>query len=252
VIIYAIVSGKGGVGKSTSTANIAACIAQKGKKTLALDIDKQGHTTKAFKMYNPKEKSIADVMVDRIDPKEVIKFTGIPGLDIIPASYEPLEEAPDKINLDINRSRTNRLKSIESLDYDYVVIDCPPDLGLLTMNVLAIADYVIVPVVADLWGIEGLGNIVKKIEVAREEHNPKLNLGGVFLVRDSRTTENSKVKKQLEIKLKDKFLKQTVRNSSMIGKATFSGKPIVILQPDAKVSLDYINLTKEVLEKCKK
>lgn len=250
--IIAVVSGKGGVSKTTATANISTALAQQGLKILVGDIDKQSNCTKAFKAYNAKEKTIADVMVKKIDPREVIIATDIENLDIMPGAYEALEMAPELISADVNRSRTNRLKALKELnEYDFIIIDCPPNLDLLTMNVLAVADKVIVPVLADADGIEGLGYILKKIEIAREEFNSKLKLLGIFLSHDRNTVENREVKEQLHEAFKSKFLQTTIRFSAKVAKASFSREPLLIRFPEDKASQDYRELAKEILEKIK-
>lgn len=246
--IISIVSGKGGVGKTASSVNIATLLAMKGKKVLIMDLDKQSNTTKHLKAYNISEKSICNIILDRINPNEIIKKTEIEGLDIIPGAYD-LEDVPDKILLDINRSRMTRLKEIENLNYDFVIIDCPPSLDIITMNALVISDYVLVPVKIDEWGIEGFEKITRKIQIVRDEYNAKLKLLGCFVTMDNRTKINSIVKGKLEKSLKDKYFKTTIRQGKSLVESTFAKIPVVKFEQKCNVSIDYNNLVNEILKK---
>lgn len=252
-IIVSLVSGKGGVSKTTSTVNLAASLALDGFKTLIVDVDRQSHSTKALDRYDPKGQSVADVMLNKADPRTIIVETGIENLFVLPAAYEPLETAQDKILLDMNRGHTTRLRALEVLDeYSFILVDCPPDLGLLTTNALAVSDYVLVPVVADRWGIEGLVNITNKMDIIREEFNSKLTLLGVFLARENRTVVNREVKLDLEQAFGDRFFHTAIRQSAAIAKSSFTDKPVVCGNASEPVAHDYIELKNEFLQKIRK
>ncbi len=246
-IIISLVSGKGGVSKTTSTVNLAAALSLQGDKILVVDVDRQSHSTKSFDLYDPSVPSVADVMVSKIDPRQVMKKTTVEGISVLPAAYEALEKAQDQINVDINRDRVKRLKILETLnEFDYILIDCPPDLGLLTMNALAVSDFVLVPVVGDRWGVEGLDTIIRKTDISREEFNERLTLLGIFLVRDNRTVLNRDIKESLREFNNDSFFKNTIRQSASIGKSSMWNTPIVAALPNDPVSQDYINLAVEM------
>jgi chromosome partitioning protein len=246
-IIIGLVTGKGGVGKTATSVNLATGLALKGKKTLILDIDKQGNTTKHLKCYNPKKPSIVDVILNNADPIQTIQKTKIENLDIIPSSYE-LEDVPDKIMLDINKSREKRLKAIESLDYDYIIIDCPPDLAIITINALVICDYVMVPMIADFYSLEGFDKITAKMDMVRDNHNSKLKLLGVFINFDRNTTANKKMKVKLQNAFKDKFFNTSIRQCEKVRLSTFAFEPVVTFDPNATASIDYMNLVQEVMK----
>jgi chromosome partitioning protein len=244
--IISMVSGKGGIGKTTSATNLGAGLAIMGKRVLMLDIDKQSHTTMQFNKYDPTVLSIGDVYMDRVHPFKAIQKTDIANLDIIPANYNQLDHAIKELTSD---SIVGRLNGILELEYDFVIIDCPPDLGILTANALAISDYVLVPLTSDRWGTEGFSNIANKINEVRDIYNSKLKLLGVFVIKDDKSALNQKLKDQYKEVFQNLFFDTTIRASKLIGKSSFM-YPVVIQYPKAKVSLDYKNFTSEVINKC--
>lgn len=244
--IISIVSGKGGIGKTTSATNLGASLAIMGKRVLMMDIDKQSHTTMQFKRYNQKYLSIGHVFLDKAHPYKAIQKTDIANVDIIPANYEQLESVTKKLT---TSSIVGRLEGVLELEYDFIIIDCPPDLGILTVNALAVSDYVLVPLTSDKWGTEGFSNIAKKIDEVRDLYNSKLKLLGVFLVKDENSSLNKRVKEQYKEVFQGLFFDTTIRISRLIGKSSFL-LPVVVQYPKAKVSLDYMNFASEVLNKC--
>lgn len=243
--IISLVSGKGGVGKTASAINISAGLAKKGYKVLVIDIDKQYNLTKILNCYNTTQKSIYNVFIEKMPPFEAIRKTGIKNLDIIPSNYD-LEDVPERILLDINRSREGRLKEILKLDYDYIIIDCPPDLGTITINALVISDYVLVPIKIDLGGIEGFDKITKRMNMVREEYNPKLKLLGCFITDYfEKTVIQKQVKKNVEEQLKGKCFKTCIRHGIAYVESTFNYIPVVF--NNSNVGIDYMKLVEEVL-----
>lgn len=246
--IISVVSGKGGVAKTSSSVNIASVMANMGYKTLLIDLDKQSNASKYLNRYSPEKPSVANILVDKVNPVDVIQPTDVRGLDIIPSSYPYLEGVPDKILLDLNRSRIHRLKGIEELEYDYVIIDCPPSLDILVMNALVISDSLIVPIKVDSFGLEGFSQIMDKVSVVRDEYNSKLKLLGAFITLDEYTRVNNQIRELLVKQLGNKFFKTTIRKSVRLVESTFENVPVVNLFPDSNVSKDYIDLTREVIE----
>jgi len=245
--IISIVNGKGGVGKTASSINLSAGLTLEGYKVLLIDLDKQGNTTKHFKLYNPQKPSIVDVMIDGVNPREVIRHTEVKNLDLLPSVYE-LEDVPDRILLDLSKSREKRLKEIQNLDYDFIIIDCPPDLGIITINALCVSDYVMVPMIADMWSLEGFDKITKKIDIVRDNYNSKLKLLGVFVTMDKNTSVNKQIKESLKQQFKDKFFNTSIRQAEALKKSTFNFMPVIISEPKSTVSIDYKNLVLEVIK----
>lgn len=250
-IIISMVNGKGGVGKTASSTNLATGLALEGYKALIVDLDKQGNATKHFKAYNPDALSIVDVIFNGTNPQSVIRNTEVNNLDVLPSTYA-LEGANTRIVMDIDKSRDYRLVCLQELDYDYIIIDCPPDLEILTVNALAISDFVLVPMKAEMWSLEGLDMITKKIESVRNRLNSKLKLMGIFITMDDNSAVDKDIKPQLKSIFKDKFFKTSIRYSKLFARSTFNFKPIILSNPKANVSIDYMNLVKEVIKNGKK
>lgn len=245
--IISMVNGKGGVGKTASSTNLATGLALEGKRVLIVDLDKQGNTSNHFKAYNPELPSVADVIFNDMNPAQAIQTTEVENLHVMPSKYNDMEGANSKIILDINRSREHRLVPLQTLDYDYIIIDCPPDLEILTVNALAISNYVMVPMKAEKWSLEGLDKITAKINSVRDQFNSKLKLMGVFVTMDDNSAVSKDVIKQFSEVFKGKFFKTTIRYSKLFSRSTFSMSPVVLSYPKSNVSMDYLKLTKEVL-----
>jgi chromosome partitioning protein len=237
MIIISIVSGKGGVAKTTTSCNLSAGLATMGKKVLLVDIDKQSHSSIQFNKFNC-NLSINDV-IEGINPVEIIQKTSIEGIDILP-SNKRIRSVKDSIDC---------LTGLKSLDYDFIIIDCPPSLGRLTENALIISDYVLVPLIADRWGMEGLSDVTKKIEDIRDKYNSKLRLLGVFLAKDEKSAMTSRIKTACKKSLQELFFDASIRTSKLVSKSSFT-LPVVIKYPKSNVSCDYKAFTNEVLKKC--
>lgn len=191
---------KGGVAKTTSTANLGAVLSQQGKKVLLIDLDPQSNLTKLFKAYSMDDLTIGDILLDKdLDINKVIKNTDFENIDILPSNVT-LAFAERKILLDVSRSQQNRLsKALKNLKgYDYCIIDCPPALNMITVNALCASDEVIVPIKIDKFALDGLEYLLDSIEEIKEEFNPNLNFKGCFITMDSATTVNRVIKQSLK------------------------------------------------------
>lgn len=239
---------KGGVAKTTSTANLGAVLAQEGKKVLLIDLDPQSNLTKLFKSYSMEDKSVSDVLLDKdLDIKEVIKSTDFENIDIIPSNLT-LAFAERKILLDVSRSQQNRLmKALSKInEYDYCLIDCPPALNMITINALCTSDDVIVPIKIDKFALDGLEYLLESIDQIKEEFNPNLNFKGCFVTMDNATTVNREIKEILKKLLGDKMFKTTIKNNIKVVESTFNECPVVFNYKKARASVNYKDLCKEV------
>lgn len=240
---------KGGVAKTTSTANLVACLSQQNKKVLLIDIDPQSNLTKLFKAYSMDDLSVSDVLLDKnLDMHKVIRKTDFESIDIVPANIN-LTFAERSILIDNTRSQQNRLakalKFIES-EYDYCLIDCPPSLNMITVNALCASDEVFVPLKIDKFALDGLEYLLESIEEIKDEFNPSLNFRGCFITMDSDTTVNKLIKKELKSLLGDKIFNTTIKQNVKVIESTFEECPVVFSNKKARASINYKDLCKEV------
>lgn len=249
VKVIALANQKGGVGKTTTTVNLAACLAKLGKKVLLVDIDPQGNTTSGFgidKGYL--KKSTYNVIVEDTPLDEIIVKTDYENLWIAPAT---IELAGAEIELVSQMSREMKLK--RSLDriknnYDYILIDCPPSLGLITLNALAAASSIIIPIQCEFYALEGVAQLMNTVDLVQRNINPILKIEGVVMTMfDSRVNLASavveEVKKYFTTKLYNTLIPRNVR----LSEAPSHGKPVIYYDLKSKGSEAYMNLAKEVV-----
>lgn len=247
--IIAITNQKGGVGKTTSTVNLGASLASLGQKVLLVDIDPQGNATSGVGV----EKGVLDecvynLLVDNIDVKEVIVATAFENLSIIPAT---IQLAGAEIELVSTMSRELQLKkSLEQVkdDYDYILIDCPPSLGLLTINALTASDSLIIPVQCEYYALEGLSQLLNTVRLVQKHLNKTLMIEGVLLTMlDARTNLGIQVIEEVKKYFQDKVFKSIVPRNVRLGEAPSHGKPITEYDPKSKGAEIYLELAKEVM-----
>ena len=238
---------KGGVAKTTSTANFGACLEEKGDRVLLVDLDPQSNLTKLFKAYSMEDVSIADVLLNKnLDIEKVIKKTDFENIDILPSNVTFAER---KILLDVNRSQQNRLaKALEEIEdkYDYCLIDCPPALNMITVNALCASNEVLVPIKIDKFALDGLEYLLDSIEEIKEEFNPNLNFKGCFITMDSSTTVNKVIKQELKSVLGEKMFNTSIHQNIKVVESTFEECPVVFSSKKARASLNYKDLSKEI------
>lgn len=247
----AIFNQKGGVGKTTTNINLAACLAIKGKKILILDIDPQGNTTSGMGIVKKDlEYSTYDVLIDRdLDVKECIISTRVSGLDIIPASTDL---AGAEIELVAQKGRELRLKhAIDQIkdDYDYIFIDCPPSLGLLTINSLTAVDSVLIPIQCEFYALEGVSQLMSTIELVKKNMNPKLEIQGVILsMFDGRTNLSIQVVQEVKKYFKNKVYSTVIPRNVRLAEAPSYGMPITEYDPKSKGAEAYTEFAEEFIE----
>lgn len=248
--VISILNIKGGVGKTVSTINLAACLVIKGMKVLVIDLDPQNNATQYLNLYDPNLKSAYDVLLGDYDHSVIRNSNGI---DMVPANIK-MVTLNNQIMNDTKRSRENRLKKfIDSLNesYDFVLIDCPPSLDILSTNALVASTHVLVPIKPCRFAIDGLEYLIETVFEIQNEFNSKLQLLGVFVTMDNSTKTNKEIKEELKEALGSKFLETAVRNNVAVIKSTSKQIPVVNMSKGSNSSKDYISLCEEVLASVK-
>lgn len=247
--VVAISNQKGGVGKTTTAINLSACIAERGKKVLLIDIDPQGNASSGLSASCHDCKTIYNVLVDECKIEEAIKPTMIKNLHICVSNINLAAAEIELVTMD---SRELRLKNaIENLEqkYDYIFIDCPPSLGLITLNAFAAADSVLVPIQCEYYALEGLGQLINSVKLAQNHLNPNLEIEGVVLTMyDSRTRLSSQVAEEVMKYFDKKVFKTVIPRNIRLSEAPSHGVPISMYDPLSKGARTYKKLAKEFLQ----
>ncbi|WP_419960482.1 ParA family protein [Psychrobacillus sp. BM2] len=247
--IIAIANQKGGVGKTTTSVNLSACLAYLGKKVLLVDIDPQGNASSGVGVNKGEvQQCIYDVLIDDVSVKETIQETKVENLHIVPAT---ISLAGAEIELVSTISREVRLKralqEVQSL-YDYIVIDCPPSLGLLTINSLTASDAIIIPVQCEFYALEGLSQLLSTIRLVQKHLNKNLAIDGVLLTMfDARTNLGIQVIEEVKKYFQDKVYKTIIPRNVRLSEAPSHGEPIIIYDPKSRGAEVYLELAKEVI-----
>ncbi|MCL2575704.1 MAG: ParA family protein [Defluviitaleaceae bacterium] len=252
--VICVINLKGGVAKTISSINIAHILAEKhGERVLLIDCDKQGNTSKFFGVHSYKHISLADVLLARQNDAlvGVARVTKYKNLDIVPANMH-LMRAEREILLDISRPQQTRLKkSLQEYrkhkEYDYVVVDCAPDLNMSVVNAIVAADDIIIPIKVDKFAFDGIDQLLEQIEELRE-FNPNLRIVGGFITMYSRTNVNMQGVEVLKEKANLPMFSTVIRNTAKVVETTYEGLPIVEHTPKSSAAKDYLALVVEYLE----
>ena len=247
----AIFNQKGGVGKTTTNINLAACLAIKGKKVLILDIDPQGNTTSGVGVSKRGlTDTVYNILIDEnYDPRKAIIHTQVENLDLIPASVDLAGAEVELVSLE-NRDVALKagLKKIKK-DYDFIFIDCPPSLGLLTINSLTAVDSVLIPIQCEFYALEGVSQLVSTIDLVKKNLNPNLEIQGVILsMFDGRTNLSAQVVQEVKKYFKDKVYKTVIPRNIRLAEAPSYGLPITEYDPKSKGAIAYMDFAEEFLD----
>ncbi|MGE5483642.1 MAG: ParA family protein [Ignavibacteriales bacterium] len=247
--VIAIANQKGGVGKTTTAVNLGACVADLGRRVLVVDIDPQGNATSGLGVDRRKiRRSIYDVLINGTPLQEVIVASAIKGLFVAPST---MDLAGAEIELVTMMGREGQLK--RALDgvragYDYVFVDCPPSLGLLTLNALTSADSVAVPIQCEYYALEGLGQLMKTVTLIQQRLNPSLDIEGVILTMfDGRTNLSIQVAEEVKRYFRSKVYATVIPRNVRLSEAPSHGKPITLYDSRSRGAEVYKELAKEVV-----
>lgn len=248
--IIAVANQKGGVGKTTTAVNLSACLAHIGKRVLLVDSDPQGNATSGLGIEKGDlDECIYDILVEDVAAADVIKSTALENLDVLPSTIQ-LSGAEIELVPTISREvRLKRALEAVSSQYDYIFIDCPPSLGLLTINALTASHSVLIPVQCEYYALEGLSQLLNTVRLVQKHLNTELEIEGVLLTMlDARTNLGIQVIDEVKKYFREKVFETIIPRNVRLGEAPSHGKPIIIYDSKSRGAEVYLDLAKEVVK----
>lgn len=245
--VLAVVNQKGGVGKTTSAVNLAACVAASERKTLLIDLDPQGNASSAYGVVDP-DRQIYDALIGDCGLKEVIVPTELATLQIAPAGPDLVGAEIELVSKIARERQLDQALSAVRGDYDAIFIDCPPSLGLLTLNALTAADAVVIPMQCEYYALEGLARLMDTVELVRGSVNPRLELMGIILTMvDMRNNLAKQVESEVRAHFGDKVFETSIPRNVRLSEAPSHGQPILLYDIHSRGAVAYLQLAEELL-----
>jgi len=249
--IIALANQKGGVGKTTSSINLAASLAVLDYKTLLVDADPQANSTSGIG-FDPRnvKNSIYECIINQVDPHKAIIKTETPNLDLLPAHIDLVGAEIEMINLESREFRMREVFAQIRDEYDFIIIDCSPSLGLITVNALTAADSVIIPVQCEYFALEGLGKLLNTVKIVQNRLNTALEIEGILLTMyDVRLRLSNQVVEEVRSHFEDMVFETIIQRNTRLSEAPSFGLSVIMHDANSKGAINYLNLAREILRK---
>ena len=248
--IIAVANQKGGVGKTTTSVNLSACVAELGKRVLLVDIDPQGNATSGLGRAHGEGSTVYDVLIGESDAKEAIVETGYGTLSLMPTAIELAGAEIELVSLDDREALLKQALADVRGEYDYIFVDCPPSLSLLTLNALTAADTVLIPIQFEYYALEGVGQLVNTIKLMRKKLNPELSIEGILLTMyDGRTNLCAQVVQEVRNHFADEAFETMIPRNVRLSEAPSYGVPIHLYDARCSGTQAYRDLAKELIRR---